>query len=268
MAFSFRRRALEGVSSPEDLDRLVKVALPRTWVALAGLGVLMVAAVVWASVARVPTTVKGPGYLLHEGGIHAAAVPTAGVVVNILHQVGDTVVAGEILGHVRAADGRLLAVRSPSAGKLIEVSVGLGDYLGAGRPLALVDPVSQPVMVYAYLPQSDAKEAHVGDRVNISTVIAPPSQYGFLLGHVVAISQFPATQERLTSIVRLRTVLAKIDALGPVFEVRVRLDRDPRTPSKLAWSIGNGPPYGLSIGTPASISVVTGDRAPIDYVTG
>ena len=190
------------------------------------------------------------------------------MVVNILHQVGDTVVAGEILGHVRAADGRLLAVRSPSSGKLIEVSVGLGDYLGAGRPLALVDPVAQPVVVYAYLPQSDAKEAHVGDRVNISTAIAPPSQYGFLLGHVVAISQFPATQERLTSIVRLKTVLAKIDALGPVFEVRVRLDRDPRTPSKLAWSIGKGPPYGLSIGTPASISVVTGDRAPIDYVTG
>ena len=268
MSFSFRRRALEGVSSPEELDRLVKVALPRTWVALAGVGVLMLAAVVWAVVARVPTTVKGPGYLLHRGGIHSAAAPTAGVVVDILHQVGDTVVAGEVLGGVRAADGRLVAVRSPSSGKLIELSVGLGDYLDAGRPLALVDPAGQPVVVYAYLPQSDAKEARVGDRVDISTSIAPPSQYGFLLGHVAAISQFPATQERLTSIVRLKTVLAKINELGPVFEIRVRLDRDPRTPSKLAWSIGHGPPYRLSIGTPASIAVVTGDRAPIDYVTG
>ena len=268
MASSFRRRALEGVSSPEDLDRLVKVALPRTWVALGGLGLLIVTAAVWAAVARVPTTVKGPGYLLHQGGIHSAAAPTAGVVVDILHQVGDTVVAGEVLGHVRAADGQLVAARSPSSGKVIEVSVGLGDYLDAGRPLALVDPAAQPEVVYAYLPQSDAKEARVGDRVQISTSTAPPSQYGFLLGRVAAISQYPATQERLTSIVRLKTVLARINALGPVFELIVQLDRDPRTPSKLDWSIGQGPPYRLSIGTPASISVVTGQRAPIDYVTG
>ncbi len=268
MAFSFRRRALEGVSSPEELDRLVKVALPRTWVALAGLGLLMLAAVVWAVAARVPTTVRGPGYLLHQGGIHAAAAPTAGVVVDLLHRVGDDVVAGELLGHVRDASGRLVAVSSPSSGKVIEVSVELGDYLAAGRPLALVDPVDQPVVVYAYLPQSDAKEAHVGDRVQISTPIAPPSQYGFVLGRVAAIGAYPATQERLTSIVRLKTVLAKINALGPVFEILVRLDRNPRTPSKLAWSIGHGPPYGLSVGTPASISVVTGERAPIDYATG
>ena len=268
MAFSFRRRALEGVSSPEDLDRLVKVALPRTWVALAGLAVLMLGAGVWAVVARVPTMVKGPGYLLHQGGIHTAAASVAGVVADVPHHVGESVTAGEVLGHVRDASGRLVAVRSPASGRLIEVSVGLGDYLNAGRPLALVDPVTQPVVVYAYLPQSDAKEAQVGDRVQISTPTAPPSQYGFLLGRVEAISQYPATQERLTSIVRLKTVLAKINGLGPVFEMRVRLDRDPRTPSKLAWSIGQGPPYGLSIGTPVSISVVTGDRAPIDYVTG
>jgi multidrug resistance efflux pump len=268
MTFSFRRRAVEGVSSPEELDRLVKVALPRTWVALAGIGVLMLGAVVWAVAARVPTTVKGPGYVLHQGGIHTAAAPTAGVVVDILHPAGDEVTAGEVLGHVRDAAGTLVAVHSPASGKLIEVSVGLGDYLDAGRPLALVDPVAQQAVVYAYLPERDAKEADVGDRVQISTSIAPPSQYGFLLGHVEAISQYPVTQERLTSIVRLKPVLAKINRLGPVFELLVRLDRDPRNPSKLAWSIGQGPPYKLSIGTPASISVVTGDRAPIDYITG
>jgi multidrug resistance efflux pump len=212
--------------------------------------------------------VKGPGYLLHQGGIHSAAAPTAGVVVDIRHQAGEVVTAGEVLGHVRAADGRLVAVRASSTGKLIEVSVGIGDYLDAGRPLALIDPVAQPVVVYAYLPETDAKQADVGDRVQISTPIAPSSQYGFLLGRVQSIGVYPATQERLTSIVRLKTVLARINQLGPVFELVVRLDRDPRTPSKLAWSIGQGPPYALSIGTPASISVVTGERAPISYATG
>ena len=84
--FPFRRRALERVSSPEELDRLVKVALPRTWIALAGLALLILAASVWAVVARVPTTVQASGYLLREGGIRVVAAPTAGLVVDTLRR--------------------------------------------------------------------------------------------------------------------------------------------------------------------------------------
>ena len=47
-AFPVRRRALARAFSPEELDRLVKVELPRTWIALAGLGLLMMAAAVRA----------------------------------------------------------------------------------------------------------------------------------------------------------------------------------------------------------------------------
>jgi multidrug efflux pump subunit AcrA (membrane-fusion protein) len=144
----FRRRALERVSSPEELDRLVKVALPRMWIALAGIAVLLAVAVVWAFVARVPTTVEGPGFLLRQGGIHVGAPRAAGVVVDVPHTAGDRVAAGELLGHVRSAGGRVEAVRSPYAGDLIEVSADRGDYIAAGRPLALIDPVAQPLVVY------------------------------------------------------------------------------------------------------------------------
>jgi multidrug efflux pump subunit AcrA (membrane-fusion protein) len=264
----FRRRALERVSSPEELDRLVKVALPRSWIALAGLGLLMVAAAVWAVVARVPTTVEAHGYLLREGGIHVGAAPTAGVVVDVLHRPGDRVSAGEILGHVRDSGGSDQAVRAPTGGTLIEVSVAPGDYLQAGRPLALVDPVTQRVVVYAYLAEDDAKRANVGDRVELTSSVADPSQFGFLRGRVVAIAAYPATQERLTSILRDRSVQAEVNELGPVVETLIHLQRDPSTPSKFAWSIGKGPPYQLTIGQPVSASVVTGEQAPIDYVTG
>jgi multidrug efflux pump subunit AcrA (membrane-fusion protein) len=193
--FPFRRRALERVSSPEELDRLVKVALPRTWIALAGLGLLMVAAALWAVVARVPTTVEAPGYLLREGGIPVGAAPAAGIVVDVCHQAGDRVNAGAVLGHVRGATGVIQAAVAPTDGTLIEVSVARGDYLEAGRPFALVDPVTQPTVVYAYLPEDDAKRAHVGDRVDLATSVADPSQFGFLRGRVATIASYPATQD-------------------------------------------------------------------------
>jgi multidrug resistance efflux pump len=159
-------------------------------------------------------------------------------------------------------------VRAPSNGKLIEVSVAVGDYLDAGRPVALVDVATLPVVVYAYLPEDDAKRAQVGNRVELTTSVADPSQFGFLRGRVVAIARYPATQERMTSILRDRTILAKVNQLGPVVETRIRLQRDPSTPSRFAWSIGKGPPFQLTIGQPVSASIVTGEQAPIDYITG
>lgn len=264
----FRRRALERVSSPEELDRLVKVALPRTWIALAGLGLLILAASVWAVVARVPTTVEASGYLLREGGIRVVAAPTAGLVVDTLRRAGDTVAAGQVVGHIQGEDGRVQAARSPSTGRLIEVSVADGDHLDAGRPLALVDEERRPVVVYAYLPEDDAKRAAVGDRVELETSVADPSQFGFLRGRVAGIASYPATQERMTSILRDRTILARVNTLGPVVETKITLERDPSTPSRFAWSIGNGPPYQLTIGQPVAASVITGEQAPIDYISG
>jgi multidrug resistance efflux pump len=264
----FRRRALERVSSPEELDRLVKVALPRTWIALAALAVLMIAASVWAIVARVPTTVDAAGYLLREGGVRIVAAPTSGLVTDVLRGPGDAVATGQVIGHVQAPDGTVQAARSPSTGRLIEVSAARGDHLDEGRPLALVDVVSRPVVVYAYLPEGDAKRAHVGDRVDLSTSVADPSQFGFLRGRVAGIASYPATQERMTSILRDRTILAKVNELGPVVETKIMLERDPSTPSRFRWSIGQGPPYQLTIGQPVAASVITGEQAPIDYISG
>ncbi|MBD0282206.1 MAG: HlyD family efflux transporter periplasmic adaptor subunit, partial [Thermoleophilaceae bacterium] len=194
--------------------------------------------------------------------------PSAGVVHNVLHAARDRVAAGEPLARVRGADGSLETVRSPSTGQLIEVSANRGDYVAAGAPLALVDPVTQPLVVYAYLPQDDAKEARVGDRVEITISEAEPAQFGFLLGRVAAIGAYPATPDRLRSILQDQSVLAEVDQLGPVVETLVHPDPDPSTPSGFRWSQGEGPPYRLTVGTAASVSVVTGQRAPIDYVTG
>ncbi len=82
------------------------------------------------------------------------------------------------------------------------------------------------------------------------------------------IGAYPATQDRLRSILQDESVLAEVGELGPVVETLVRPDADPRTRSGFRWSQGKGPPYRLTVGTAASVSVVTGEKAPIDYVTG
>ena len=64
----FRKAALDRLSSPEDLDRLVSISSPRAWIALFGIGLLLAVAVAWSVFGTIPTRVKGQGILINSGG--------------------------------------------------------------------------------------------------------------------------------------------------------------------------------------------------------
>ena len=59
-----RPSALERLSSPEQLDELIHVTQPRSWVALLVIGILLLAALGWGVFGRLPTKVHGEGMLL------------------------------------------------------------------------------------------------------------------------------------------------------------------------------------------------------------
>jgi hypothetical protein len=66
----FRQEALERLSSPERLDELMHVTSPRSWIALAALGGLIVAALIWSIFTTLSTTVSGSGVV--ESGSRTA----------------------------------------------------------------------------------------------------------------------------------------------------------------------------------------------------
>jgi len=65
----FRQRALDRLSSPEQLDVLMHVTSPRSWIALAGLGLLLAAVVAWGVFGTIPTKVEAQGVLIRPGGV-------------------------------------------------------------------------------------------------------------------------------------------------------------------------------------------------------
>ena len=60
----FRKVALERLSSPEQLDQLMRITSPVGWVALLALGVLLACGVLWGIWGSIPTKVKGSGILM------------------------------------------------------------------------------------------------------------------------------------------------------------------------------------------------------------
>jgi hypothetical protein len=61
----FRKESLERLSSPEQLDQLMQVVSPRSWLPLATLGSLVGLALIWSIFGRIPVTASGQGILVY-----------------------------------------------------------------------------------------------------------------------------------------------------------------------------------------------------------
>ncbi len=61
----FRKEALERLSSPEQLDQLMKIVTPRSLLPLLALGGLLGCGLIWSIVGRIPITTTGQGALVY-----------------------------------------------------------------------------------------------------------------------------------------------------------------------------------------------------------
>jgi HlyD family secretion protein len=93
----FRKVALERLSSPDQLDRLITLTSPIGWTSLVAIVVLICAAVIWSVVGRIPTRVEGAGILVTHGGqVFDAMAPAAGTLMWVA-PIGSEVAKGDVV---------------------------------------------------------------------------------------------------------------------------------------------------------------------------
>jgi multidrug efflux pump subunit AcrA (membrane-fusion protein) len=261
----FRERALAALSAPDGLEERVRVVLPRTWVALFGLLVVVVAVVLWSSLTLMQDDLTGVGFVTPAQGWASIQTPVSGIVEALVVQVGDPVVVGEALALVgEGADST--TIRSPVTGTVEQVSVSSQEYLSAGTQMAVIRPASEALVVHAYVPAASAHSVVVGQSVDMSLGPQTTSKYGFLLGRVSSVAPFPATSQRLIDVLQNPSLVRQVQALGPVTEIGVALIPDRSSPNGYKWSLGKGPSYQLTGGLPVDVSIVVGERHPISYI--
>ncbi|MEO0455562.1 MAG: hypothetical protein AAF152_03135 [Cyanobacteria bacterium P01_A01_bin.114] len=114
----FRKEALERLSSPEQLDQLMQIVTPRSWLPLAALGGLFAFGLLWSLLGRIPVTTTGRGVMVYgdastgsaEGGLQGVAYFSAGEIAQIqpgmevllIPDVEGAQVAGGLLGRVQS----------------------------------------------------------------------------------------------------------------------------------------------------------------------
>jgi HlyD family secretion protein len=93
----FREAALDRLSSPDQLDRLITLTSPIGWAALVAIVVLLAAIVAWSIFGAVATRVSGAGIFVSRGGdVYDAMAPAAGRLASVA-AIGSTVRVGEVV---------------------------------------------------------------------------------------------------------------------------------------------------------------------------
>ncbi len=100
----FRETALERLSSPEQLDRMIRVTSPRGWMSLTALWAVVGAVIAWSFLGRVPTTEAGKGILIPTGGPQQVVAPSAGRLKAILVSLHGEVKVGDVVAEIDKQD--------------------------------------------------------------------------------------------------------------------------------------------------------------------
>jgi HlyD family secretion protein len=101
----FRAAAIERISSPEQLDQLVRIARPFDWAAAFAIGLALTAVVVWSLLGRIATQTPGDGILIIGGGQVVDAVSAAaGRLDSMSVAVNDRVSQGQVIARIAQTD--------------------------------------------------------------------------------------------------------------------------------------------------------------------
>lgn len=156
-------------------------------------------------------------------------------------------------------------VRSPYAGQVTEIQTPVGALTTPGGSVLTLQPDGDELEIVAFFPAQRAKEVAVGMSAQVVPAMVRVEEFGFLVGKVRSVSEFPSTDANIMRVFQNNALAAAV-AGGPVHEVRIALQRDPSTPSGFKWSSREGAPVTITPATLCSVKVVTREQAPVTLV--
>jgi HlyD family secretion protein len=96
----FRRKALDHLAAPDQLDTALRVTDRQGWLALVACGACLAAVLTWSFYGKLPTRVLGRGILVSKSGLNSVSVPTAGQVAELYVQVGTRLARGQTVARL------------------------------------------------------------------------------------------------------------------------------------------------------------------------
>ena len=159
---------------------------------------------------------------------------------------------------------------SQHSGKILEVTVSLGQVVQPGTRIANID-IDNPqdkLVGITFFPVEDGKKIQSDMTVQITPQTIKRERFGGIVSKVTKISSFPITKEAAVNVVGNPEVVEGLvsEKQPGLIQVFAELQPDPDTFSGYQWSSSSGPRLKISSGTTTIARVKVEERAPITYV--
>ena len=260
----FRQEALDNLSATEPLDRALQITAPREQLAVMACLAVLITLVAWSFLAVIPYNVTAEGLLTSNqsqvGKTNVILSPAEGHLLQILVTVGDHVQAGQAVATLTLANaGDLIEVTSLYSGKVVKLIMQPDSPISTNQSILSLtgdDNTSGTLEAIVYVSLPDAQKITPGQKVLIAPETVPQQEFGFLVGSVIALGQFPSVD----------SFARGLSPVDPVIEVRVQLQPDPTNASGYQWTLGRGPASSLRPRTLCRAIVTIREERPISRV--
>lgn len=244
----YRKQALERFASPEHLDRLMPITRPRAWLALAGAGVLLVAAFLWSILARIENTLSGYGTLVRSDGVAIVRAPQSGTLANLAFAVDDQVARSQRLAYLIPAEpagAKSLPIVSPAAGRIVDIRARSDQQLDAAQAILTIESPQRPLSAILFVPATEGYRVRRGMPARILPATADGGEAGFLAGHVAEAGRTPVAATTPDA--------SAMPAGGAILQVIVALESPTATAE-------------IFSGMPCQGQITIGTWRPIDFI--
>ena len=261
----FRKVALERLSSPEQLDQLMQVTTPAGWLSLLALGGLLLVALCWGVWGSLPIQVSGPMILMIPGGVKTVVSPYAGQISDLAVKSGDRVQKGQLVATiVDPGQTNNQAILSPYTGHILEIDADEGSLVDRGTALLTLEQSGRDTKLEAliYLSPTDGKRVRTGMDVQLSPSTVHREEFGFLLGKVTVVGEFPTTYQGMLRTLGNDELVKALHVEDAPVEIHADLILDPATTSGYKWSSAHGPSTSIQNGTLGAAVVIIGQQRP------
>lgn len=269
MSDIYRKSSLEKLSSPEQLDKIIKATSISSWLLLLGAGIIVISILFWTFFGEMSDEQHITGIFMHEGEVQNVYSDYTGTLDQTFVLTGDEVKDGEIIAVVSGKE-----VSSKYSGIINHISVAEGQPIEKGTQIAEIRTMNEETnrrLVRSYINLNTAKQLSEDMQVTIVPTTVNEEEYGHMVGSIKSIGTYGVSEEdmyRKLGDDLLVQFFRNSYGDEPVVEVIIEINTDDNTASGYEWSNRMGRNLSIQDFSYMSVRIVMNVQKPIEKLLG
>lgn len=265
MSDIFRKSALERISSPEQLDKIIKVSSSHSWLVLVALIIACLSIVSWVCTGQFTEVIDTEGIYMREMNLVKVCADRSGTVDDVYVSEGSSVRSGDVLATI---DGT--SIIANSAGMVNNKRIEKGRYVSKNNVIFEIrESLESKFSIKTYVTLSQANSISEGMEVMIKPSGISEGAYGHMVGVVAGVSKYGISIEELYRELgdeQLVKYFLRENNNEPIIEVDIKINNDDRSANGYKWTNPKGKELEMKDYMFMDVQVIAKQQSILNYI--